>query len=137
MPKGQMRAPSTLRRSPKKAEETYEKTLERAEETYSGDEERAHRVAWSAVKHAFEKKGDHWEPKRKRGPSDPHAASGGPDPRGESFGGVDIESRRKDELQREARRLGVHVTSRMTKKELGREIERANTRATRKARRGH
>jgi cation transport regulator ChaB len=137
MPKGKMRVPSTLRRSPKKALDTYEKTLEHAEETYRGDEERAHRAAWSSVKHSFEKKGDRWEPKRKRGPSDPRAKSGGPNARGKSYGGVDVEGKRKDELQREARSLGVHVTSRMTKDDLGREIARANTRATRKARRGH
>lgn len=132
-----MRVPSTLKRSPKKALETYEKTLEHAEETYPGDEERAHRVAWSSVKHSFEKKGSRWEPKSKRGPSDPRAKSGGPNARGESFGGVDIESKSKEELQREARKLGVHVTSRMTKKDLGRAIARANTRATKTARSGH
>src|SRR5438270_7176218 len=40
--------PSTLERSPKKAQDTYEKTLEHAEETYGGDEERAHRAAWAS-----------------------------------------------------------------------------------------
>lgn len=55
--------PSTLERSPKKAQDTYEKTLENAEREYARDEARAHRVAWSAVKHGFEKTGDHWEAK--------------------------------------------------------------------------
>ena len=64
--------PSTLRRSPKKVRETYEKTLDSAHETYDS-EERAHRTAWSAVKHVAEKKGDHWEPKDQKGPSDAQA----------------------------------------------------------------
>ena len=58
--------PSTLARSPKKAQDTYEEALENAEREYAGDEERAHRVAWAAVKRSFEKVGDHWEPKKKR-----------------------------------------------------------------------
>ena len=66
--------PSTLERSPKKAQDTYEQTLESAEKTYDGDEERAHRAAWASVKHSFEKVGDHWEPKDHKGPSDPRAA---------------------------------------------------------------
>ena len=134
MPKGKTTIPSTLRRSPKKAQRTYEETLESAEKTYGGDEERAHRAAWSSVKHSFEKMRDRWVPKAKRGPSDEHAKSGGPNPKGESMHGVDIEGKSKVELQREARKLGVHVTTRMTKKDLGRAIARANTRETRKAR---
>ena len=70
--------PSTLERSPQKAQDTYEDTLEQAEQTYAGDEERAHRVAWASVKHSFEKVGDHWEPKDHKGPSDPRSAEGGP-----------------------------------------------------------
>lgn len=66
--------PSTLERSPKKAQDTYEKTLEHAEAEYDGDEERAHRVAWGAVKNGFEKVGDHWEAKDEPGPSDPRGA---------------------------------------------------------------
>ncbi|MBW3604648.1 MAG: ChaB family protein [Actinobacteria bacterium] len=41
------------------------------------NEEAAHRTAWSAVKHQFEKVGDHWEPKDEWGPSDERA--GDPD----------------------------------------------------------
>jgi ribosomal protein L7Ae-like RNA K-turn-binding protein len=48
--------------------------------------------------------------------------------------GVDIESKSKEQLQKEARKMGVHVTTRMTKKDLGRAISRANTRETRKSR---
>ena len=68
--------PGTLQRSPRKAQRTYAETLEAAEEQYDS-EERAHRTAWSAVKHSFEKVGDHWEPKDEKGPSDPRAAKGG------------------------------------------------------------
>ena len=126
--------PSTLERSPKKAQDTYEKTLESAEKTYDGDEARAHRAAWASVKHSFEKVGDHWEPKDEKGPSDPRAESGGPDPQGESFRGVDVEGKTKDALLAEARDLGAHVTTHMRKSEIAEEIERANDRATRKAR---
>src|ERR1700753_4280428 len=69
--------PSTLERSPKKAQETYEQTLEAAETEYPGDEARAHRTAWAAVKHSFEKTGDHWSAKAERGPSDERSAQGG------------------------------------------------------------
>jgi cation transport regulator ChaB len=126
--------PSTLKRSPKKAQDTYEETLENAENEYGGDEERAHRVAWGAVKHSFEKRGDHWEPKDQRGPSDPRAAAGGPATSGASYGGVDVIGKSKAALIEEARELGVQVTSHMTKAELGAAIQRANDKATRDAR---
>jgi cation transport regulator ChaB len=128
--------PSTLERSPKKAQDTYEKTLESAEQTYDGDEERAHRTAWAAVKHSFEKVGDHWEAKDHKGPSDPRAASGGPNASGASYRGVDVEGKTKDELLAEARELGAHVTTHMRKSEIAEAIERANDRETRKARAG-
>jgi cation transport regulator ChaB len=126
--------PSTLERSPKKAQETYEATLESAEKTYEGDEARAHRAAWASVKHGFEKVGDHWEPKDHRGPSDPRAAQGGPNPNAPSYRGVDVNGKTKAELADEARALGAHVTTKMTKLELAEQIEKANDRATRKAR---
>src|SRR3954447_21471260 len=81
--------PGTLERSPEKAQRTYAKAHDSAAEQY-GEGERAHRVAYAAVKHSYEKVGDHWEPKDGRGPSDPRAKN----PRarednGETFGGVD------------------------------------------------
>src|ERR671912_875677 len=85
------RLPSTLERSPAKAQETYIHTLESAEKTH-GDGEAAHRIALSALKHSFEKVGDHWEAKDHKGPSDPQAAKSGAAARrgeGETFGGVD------------------------------------------------
>jgi cation transport regulator ChaB len=70
--------PSTLRRSPMKAQETWSKAHDSAVETY-GEGERAHRIAFAALKHSFEKVGDHWEPKATKGPSDPRPlAEAGP-----------------------------------------------------------
>ena len=127
--------PSTLERSPKKAQDTYEETLEQAEQTYPGDEERAHRVAWASVKHSFEKHGDHWEPKDERGPSDPRSVEGGRNPSGASYGGVDVEGHTKQELFDEAKRRNIAVTTHMTKAELAKALEHENDRATRDARR--
>jgi len=65
---GQPRAeelPGTLRRSPRKAQRTFAKAHDSAAEQY-GDEERANRVAYNAVRHQFQKVGDHWEPKGTR-----------------------------------------------------------------------
>jgi cation transport regulator ChaB len=126
--------PSTLQRSPQKAQDTYEDTFENAEREYPGDEERAHRVAWGAVKHSFEKHGDHWEPKAERGPSDERAAEGGPSHHGASYGGVDVNGKTKEALAAEARDAGIHVTSHMTKDDLGKALQKANDRATRNAR---
>ena len=131
MPASKM--PGTLKRSPKKAQRTYEKTLESAEEEY-GDGERARRTAIAAVKHSFEKVGDHWEPKAEKGPSDAQAARGGAPARrgGETAGGVDANAS-KAHLYDVAKRLDVKGRSRMTKDELVKAIGRANDRASRKA----
>ena len=135
MPTREEDLPSTLKRSPKKVRETYEKTLDSAHETYES-EERAHRTAWSAVKHVAEKKGDHWEPKDRKGPSDPQAAKGGRAARessAETYGGVDA-SRSKQELYEQAREAGIEGRSKMSKAELARALQRANDRATARAR---
>jgi cation transport regulator ChaB len=125
MPTKSMREdlPGTIKRSPAKAQRTYMETLESAHRTYPGDEERAHRTALAALKHSFEKVGDHWEPKRQKGPSDTRAAHGGRRG-GRSAGGVDVLGHTRDELYERARRLGVKGRSRMTKEELGRAIAR-------------
>lgn len=68
--------PSTLQRSEQKAQDTFAKTYDSAMETYDNDESRAARTAFAAVKHSYEKVGDHWEAKEERGPSDPHAEEG-------------------------------------------------------------
>ena len=74
--------PSTLRRSNAKAQRTFSKAHDAAADEY-GSEQRAHRVAYAALKHSFEKVGDRWLPKKKKGPSDKRAERGGlnnPDP---------------------------------------------------------
>jgi cation transport regulator ChaB len=123
MPSDQQDLPGTLKRSPKKAQRTYEKALDSAYNTYEGDEERAHRTAYSAVKHSFEKVGDHWEPKDEKGPSDQHAAEGR-DSDQPTAGGVDVRGHTRDELYERAKDLGVKGRSKMTKEELGRAIAR-------------
>jgi len=123
--------PSTLKRSPKKAQDTYAETHDSAVEQY-GEGERAHRTAFSAVKHSFEKVGDHWEPKEQKGPSDAKAA-GGRDTDAETAGGVDANAS-KTHLLEVAGRLDIRGRSRMTKSELVDAIQKANTAATSKAR---
>jgi cation transport regulator ChaB len=116
--------PGTLKRSPAKAQRTFKKVHESAVETY-GEGERAHRTAFSAVKHSFEKVGDHWEPKDHKGPSDPRAERGGAAARrgeGKTFGGVDVLGHSRQELYERARSLGVKGASRMTKEQLGEAI---------------
>ncbi|MBD0329025.1 MAG: ChaB family protein [Thermoleophilia bacterium] len=133
MPEDKTDLPSTLERSPKKAQRTWKKAHDSAVETY-GEGERAHRTAYSALKHAFEKVGDHWEPKDEKGPSDPRAKSGGPDAKGETYGGVDFEGSTKDELYERAKKLGVEGRSKMSKSELAKAIDRKQDQQTRRAR---
>ena len=112
--------PGTLQRSPKKAQRTYAKTLDSAEETYDS-EARAHQAAWSAVKHSFEKVGDHWEKKDEKGPSDPQSKQSSAAKRNrprKTHGGVDVEGNTKQELYERAKKAGVDGRSRMTKSEL-------------------
>jgi hypothetical protein len=123
---GRERLPSTLRRSPVKAQRTWAKTHDSAVKEY-GEGERAHRTAFAALKHSFQKKGDRWVPKARRGPSDPRAAQrarGARAGKGETFGGVDVYGSSKEELYARAKKLGVPGRSRMNKKELGRAVAR-------------
>ena len=125
--------PSTLQRSPKKAQRTFAKAHDAAMETY-GEGERAHRTAFAALKHSFEKVGDHWEPKEEKGPSDPQAEKGGAAARrgGRTAGGVDANAS-KAHLLDVAKRLEVKGRSRMTKAELVEAIDKANRRESAKA----
>ena len=123
--------PSTLQRSDEKAQDTFAATLDAAEEQY-GDGERARRTAFASLKHGFEKVGDHWEPKEHRGPSDEQAAGGGADAR-PTAGGVDANSSKRH-LYDLAKKLEVPGRSRMSKDELVAALQKANDRATRKAR---
>jgi cation transport regulator ChaB len=124
--------PSTLRRSPKKAQETWIKTHDAAVQEY-GEGERAHRTAFSSLKHSFEKVGDHWEPKAKKGPSDAQAARSRNQRSTGTAGGVDANAS-KEHLMDVARRLNIRGRSSMTKAQLVEAIGKANDRATRKAR---
>jgi cation transport regulator ChaB len=128
---GRDELPETLKRSPKKAQDTFVKTHDSAVDQY-GEGERAHRTAFSAVKHSFEKVGDHWEPKEKKGPSDAMAA-GGRDTKAATAGGVDANAS-KEHLLDIARRLDVAGRSRMTKPQLVDAIQKANARESRRAR---
>lgn len=122
MPTKKEDLPGTLKRSPQKAQETYQKALDAAHEEY-GSEERAHRTAYAAVKHSFEKVGDHWEPKDGKGPSDPQA-EGGRGTGKQTAGGVDVEGHTKDELYERAKKLDIEGRSNMTKMELAQAISR-------------
>src|ERR671912_484958 len=121
--------PSTLRRSPKKAQRTFAKAHDSAIGEY-GDEKRANQVAWAAVKHSFEKVGDHWERKAggKRGPSDAQAA-GGRNTDKKTKGGVDANAT-KTHLLDVAKKLAITGRSTMKKKELVEAIQRANNKKT-------
>jgi cation transport regulator ChaB len=123
--------PSTLRRSPDKAQRTYAKAHDSAYGEY-GDERRANQVAWAAVKHTHEKVGDHWQPKDSKGPSDPQAEGGAGTDR-ETKGGVDANAS-KEHLMDVAKELDVSGRSSMTKDELVEAIQRANDEKTADAR---
>ena len=124
--------PSTLQKSSAKAQRTFAKAHDEAAKEY-GEGERAHRVAFSALKHSFEKVGDHWEPKSEKGPSDSRARSGGPNATGKSAEGVDANASKKH-LVEVARRLDIPGRSTMSKGELVSAIKKANRQATARGR---
>ena len=116
--------PETLKKSPEKAQRTFAEVYDSAMDQY-GDEERAHRVAFDALKHSYEKVGDHWEAKAEKGPSDERAESGGPNPSGETAEGVDANAS-KEHLMHLAQRLDIRGRSTMTKDELVEALVKAN-----------
>src|SRR3954466_4912648 len=123
--------PSTLKRSPAKAQRTFAKAHDSAAGEY-GDERRANQGAWAAVKHSFEKVGAHWEKKGKKGPSDAQAA-GGRNTNKKTKGGVDAKAP-KEHLLDIAKRLAIPGRSKMKKKELVDAIQKANDKKTADAR---
>ena len=129
----QSELPSTLQRSEKKAQRTFTKAYDSAIDEYD-DEERANRTAWAAVKHSFEKVGDHWEKKEggKKGPSD-EQAKGGRGTGKATKGGVDANAT-KEHLLKLAKKLDVTGRSSMKKKELVDAIQKANDKKTASAR---
>lgn len=118
--------PSTLQKSDDKAQRTFAKAHDAAAEQY-GEGEAAHRVAYSALKHSYEKVGDHWEAKSEKGPSDQRARSGGPDAKGETAEGVNANSSKKHLLDI-ARRLDIRGRTKMSKDDLVSAIQKANRR---------
>ncbi len=118
--------PSTLQRSDAKAQRTFAKAHDAAAEQY-GEGERAHRVAYSAVKHSYEKVGDHWEAKSEKGPSDERARSGGPNASGDTAEGVDANAT-KEHLYGLAQRLDIAGRSKMSKDELISALQKENRR---------
>jgi cation transport regulator ChaB len=136
MPTKKEDLPSTIARSPKKVQRIYGETLDSAHEQYDS-EERAHRTAYSAVKHVAEKRGDHWELKDSKGPSDPQAARSGAAARrgdGKTYGGVDA-FKPKQELHDDAKQAGIEGRSKMSKDELAEALRKHNDRETARARR--
>lgn len=119
--------PGTIARSGKRAQRTFAKAHDAAVDEY-GEGRRAHQTAYSALKHSYEKVGNHWERKDKgaRGPSDAHASEGR-NSRKKTAGGVDANAS-KDHLMGIARRLDIHGRSKMKKRDLVSAIEKANAR---------
>ena len=115
---GVQELPDTLRRSPEKAQRTWIKAHDNAVREY-GEGERAHRTAFAALKHSFEKVGDRWQPKKQKGPSDPSTRRGG-----KTFGGVDVVGNSRQTLLDRAKGLGIKGRSKMNKEELAEAIAR-------------
>ncbi|MEV4333170.1 ChaB family protein [Streptomyces sp. NPDC049597] len=130
---GREELPSTLERSSKDAQRTWIKAHDSAVEQY-GEGERAHRVAFSALKHTYEKVADHWERKEhgRKGPSDPRAQTPRQRP-ARSGEGVD-ENATKQHLYDLAQRLDIAGRSRMSRSELLEAIRKENRSKTRQAR---
>ena len=124
--------PSTLQRSGRKAQDTFAKTYDSALESYDNDEQRAARAAYASLKHSYEKVGDYWEPKEKRGPSDKRD-EGGVRSSEPTAGGVNANAS-KEHLYKLAQELHIDGRSKMDKDELVKAIQKANDAATRKAR---
>ena len=124
--------PSTLKRSDQHAQEIWSEAHDSAVETY-GEGERAHRTAFSALKHSYEKVGDHWEAKKRKGPSDRQAARSRNQRPTRTAEGVDANAS-KEHLMGLARRLDIRGRSSMNKSQLVEAIRKANNRETAKAR---
>lgn len=127
--------PSTLQRSDRHAQEIWAKAHDSAVGTY-GEGQRAHRTAYAALKHEYQKVGDHWERKSggRKGPSDRQASRGASSRRqGRTAGGVDANAS-KQELYEQAKRLDVKGRSSMSKGELVGALQKASGRETAKRR---
>ena len=123
--------PSTLQRSRRKAQQTFAKAHDSALKSYEGDERAANQVGFSALKHTHEKVGDHWEPKKEKGPSDAQA-KGGRNTNRPTAGGVDANASKKH-LYEQATRLDIPGRSKMSKGELVKALQKANNRESAKS----
>ncbi len=74
--KGRTELPSTIQRSDKHAQDIWRKAHDSAVKTYGEGRGAPYRVAYAALKHEYEKKGDKWVKKAHKGPSDPQARRG-------------------------------------------------------------
>ena len=119
--------PPTIERSEQHAQDLWAAAHDSAVRSY-GEGERAHRTAFAALKHEYEKVGDHWERKAQSGPSDAQAA-GGRSTNRKTAGGVDANASAAH-LREVARRLEIRGRSSMSKAELVSAIGKANDRAT-------
>ncbi|MCH0541555.1 ChaB family protein [Streptomyces sp. MUM 203J] len=130
---GREELPSTLERSSEAARQTWIRAHDSAVGQY-GEGERAHRVAYGALKHSYEKVGDHWEAKERgrKGPSGPRAATPRDAP-ARSGEGVD-ENASKEHLYGLAKRMGIGGRSQMNKSELVDALRKENRSRTRKSR---
>lgn len=117
--------PSTLERSPAKAQRTWIKAHDSAVKEY-GEGERAHRTAFAALKQGWEKVGNRWVAKDHKGPSDPHPKGHTPKARRSdpTYGGVDVEGHTRDELYTRAQHLNIKGRSTMSKTQLAKAIAR-------------
>jgi cation transport regulator ChaB len=122
--------PSTIARSPRHAQEIWSAAHDSAVESY-GEGERAHRTAFAALKHSYEKVGDHWEEKAEPGPSD-RKAEGGADSPGSTEEGVNANAP-KTHLYEVATKLEIRGRSTMTKADLVDAIKKENAKRTRAA----
>ena len=122
--------PSTIARSPQHAQAIWSEAHDAAVTSY-GEGERAHRTAFAALKHSYEKIGDHWEMKAEPGPSDAKAA-GGVDSPESTEEGVNANAP-KAHLYDIASRLEIIGRSSMTKARLVEAIKKENARRTRAA----
>lgn len=127
--------PGPVERSEEHAQATFAEAHDSALDTrnHKGDEQYAHRVAYAALKHTYEKVGDHWEPKDEAGPSDAQAETTGPSQDRETRGGVDANASKKH-LEDVARRLDIKGRSEMGKDELAKAIDKANQKANAESR---
>lgn len=116
--------PRPIKKSNAKAQRTFAKAHDAAADEY-GSEERAHRVAYAALKRSFEKVGDRWLPKKKKGPSDARAERGGLNNPIPSAEGVDANASKKHLLDI-ARRLDIAGRSTMDKAQLVDAIKKQN-----------